>query len=64
MGHALAVRSHTQLAVQMNPFSNPYIIAAVGLTTILQLLLFMLLLYKTSSVLNGLVAGIINLFWI
>jgi Ca2+-transporting ATPase len=39
MGHALAVRSHTQLAVQMNPFSNPYIIAAVGLTTILQLLL-------------------------
>lgn len=39
MGHALAVRSHTQLTVQMNPFSNPYILGAVILTTILQLML-------------------------
>ncbi len=39
MGHALAVRSHTQLTIQMNPFSNPYVLGAVGLTTILQLLL-------------------------
>jgi len=39
MGHALAVRSDTQLTFQLNPFSNPYILAAVGFTTILQLLL-------------------------
>jgi Ca2+-transporting ATPase len=39
MGHALAVRSETQLTMQLNPFSNPYILGAVGLTTILQLLL-------------------------
>jgi Ca2+-transporting ATPase len=39
MGHALAVRSHTQLTIQMNPFSNPYILGAVILTTILQLML-------------------------
>jgi P-type Ca2+ transporter type 2C len=39
MGHALAVRSHTQLTVQMNPFSNPYILGAVILTTTLQLML-------------------------
>jgi Ca2+-transporting ATPase len=39
MGHALAVRSDTQLTIQMNPFSNPYILGAVTLTTGLQLLL-------------------------
>ncbi|MFN5516235.1 MAG: cation-translocating P-type ATPase [Cyanobacteriota bacterium] len=39
MGHALAVRSDTQLTMQLNPFSNPYILGAVGLTTMLQLLL-------------------------
>jgi Ca2+-transporting ATPase len=39
MGHALAVRSDTRLTVQLNPFSNPYLLAAVSLTTILQLLL-------------------------
>jgi Ca2+-transporting ATPase len=39
MGHALAVRSDTQLTIQMNPFSNPYILGAVTLTTLLQLLL-------------------------
>jgi Ca2+-transporting ATPase len=42
MGHALAVRSDTQLIVQLNPFSNPYILAAVGLTTLLQLALLYL----------------------
>ncbi|WP_421658106.1 cation-translocating P-type ATPase [Leptothermofonsia sp. ETS-13] len=39
MGHALAIRSNTQLTIEMNPFSNPYILAAVSLTTILQLML-------------------------
>jgi Ca2+-transporting ATPase len=39
MGHALAVRSDTRLTIQMNPFSNLYVLGAVTLTTILQLLL-------------------------
>ncbi|MBO3460940.1 cation-transporting P-type ATPase [Aetokthonos hydrillicola Thurmond2011] len=39
MGHALAVRSHRQLSLELNPFSNPYLIAAVTLTIILQLML-------------------------
>ncbi|WP_013324284.1 cation-translocating P-type ATPase [Gloeothece verrucosa] len=39
MGHALAVRSDTQLTVQLNPFSNPYVLGAITLTTFLQLLL-------------------------
>ena len=39
MGHALAVRSDTQLTFQMNPKTNLYLWGAVGLTTILQLLL-------------------------
>jgi Ca2+-transporting ATPase len=39
MGHALAIRSDTQLIAQLNPFSNPYILAAVGFTSLLQLLL-------------------------
>ena len=39
MGHALAVRSDTQLTVQLNPFSNPYLLGAVTLTTMLQLML-------------------------
>jgi Ca2+-transporting ATPase len=39
MGHALAIRSDTQLTVQINPFSNPYVLGAVTLTTLLQLLL-------------------------
>jgi Ca2+-transporting ATPase len=39
MGHAMAIRSNTQLTVQLNPFSNPYVLAAVTMTTILQLLL-------------------------
>lgn len=39
MGHALAIRSDVRLAIQMNPFSNPYVLGAVLLTTVLQLLL-------------------------
>jgi P-type Ca2+ transporter type 2C len=39
MGHALAVRSDTQLTVEMNPFSNLYVLGSVVLTTVLQLLL-------------------------
>ena len=39
MGHALAVRSDSQLTIQLNPFSNPYLLAAVVVTTILQLML-------------------------
>ncbi|NJM23784.1 MAG: cation-translocating P-type ATPase [Richelia sp. RM2_1_2] len=39
MGHAIAIRSNNQLTIQVNPFSNPYLLAAVGLTTILQLML-------------------------
>ena len=39
MGHALAVRSDTRLTIQMNPFSNPYVLGAITLTTGLQLLL-------------------------
>lgn len=39
MGHAIAVRSNTRLSVELNPFSNPYLLAAVSVTTVLQLLL-------------------------
>lgn len=39
MGHALACRSNTRLIIELNPFSNPYLLAAVVVTTILQLLL-------------------------
>lgn len=39
MGHALAIRSNTRLLIQVDPFSNPYILASVVFTTILQLLL-------------------------
>ncbi|HEY9771244.1 MAG TPA: cation-translocating P-type ATPase [Coleofasciculaceae cyanobacterium] len=39
MGHALAVRSNTRLTIEMNPFSNLYVLGAVTLTTVLQLLL-------------------------
>lgn len=38
MGHALAVRSDTQLTFQLNPLSNPYLLGAVTVTTVLQLL--------------------------
>lgn len=39
MGHAIAVRSNSRLTLELNPFSNPYILWAVGVTTILQLML-------------------------
>ncbi|MDJ0735270.1 MAG: cation-translocating P-type ATPase [Nostocaceae cyanobacterium] len=39
MGHAMAVRSNNQLTMEMNLFSNLYVLAAVVLTTILQLML-------------------------
>lgn len=39
MGHALAIRSNTRLFIEINPFSNPYILVSVILTSILQLLL-------------------------
>ncbi|MEA5533793.1 cation-translocating P-type ATPase [Crocosphaera sp. XPORK-15E] len=39
MGHAIAARSTTRLAIEMNPFSNIYLWGAVTVTTILQLML-------------------------
>lgn len=39
MGHAIAVRSKTRLTIEVNPFSNPYVLGAVTITTILQLML-------------------------
>ncbi len=39
MGHALAVRSNTRLTIEMNFFSNPYLLGAIALTTVLQVLL-------------------------
>jgi P-type Ca2+ transporter type 2C len=39
MGHALAIRSSRRLTIEMNPFSNPFVIAAVFFTTLLQLAL-------------------------
>lgn len=39
MGHALAVRSLNRLTIEMNPFSNPFLLLSVIVTTLLQLLL-------------------------
>jgi P-type Ca2+ transporter type 2C len=39
MGHALAIRSNNQLTIQMNPFSNLFVLGAVVFTTVLQLML-------------------------
>jgi P-type Ca2+ transporter type 2C len=39
MGHALAVRSDYKLLIQLNPFSNPFLLGAVVVTTLLQLAL-------------------------
>jgi len=39
MGHALAVRSDTRFTFELNPLSNPFILYAVVVTTILQLML-------------------------
>jgi Ca2+-transporting ATPase len=42
MGHAFAIRSNSKLMVELNPFSNPYLLASVVLTSGLQLLLIYL----------------------
>jgi P-type Ca2+ transporter type 2C len=39
MGHAIAIRSNNQLTIQVNPLSNPYVLGAVAVTTVLQLML-------------------------
>lgn len=39
MGHAFAVRSSNRLMVEVNPFSNPFVLVAVVATSILQILL-------------------------
>ena len=39
MGHAIAIRSNNRLTIEINPFSNPFVLAAVVCTTILQLML-------------------------
>ncbi|MEC4892619.1 MAG: cation-translocating P-type ATPase [Oscillatoria sp. PMC 1051.18] len=39
MGHAIAVRSNHKLAIEMNPLGNKFLLAAVVVTTLLQLLL-------------------------
>lgn len=39
MGHAWAVRSQSRLTIELAAFSNPFLLCAVSLTTILQLLL-------------------------
>ncbi|MBW4564209.1 MAG: cation-translocating P-type ATPase [Mojavia pulchra JT2-VF2] len=39
MGHAIAIRSNNRLAIEMNPFSNLFVLGAVVVTTILQLML-------------------------
>ncbi len=39
MGHAMAIRSNSRLTIELNPFSNPFLLMAVSLTTVLQLML-------------------------
>ncbi|MBF2037057.1 MAG: cation-translocating P-type ATPase [Leptolyngbyaceae cyanobacterium T60_A2020_046] len=39
MGHAIAVRSNTQMTYEMSPLSNPFVLVAVVITTVLQLML-------------------------
>ena len=39
MGHAIAVRSDTQMTYEMSPVSNPFVLGAVVITTALQLML-------------------------
>ncbi len=39
MGHAIAIRSNNRLIIEMNPLSNPYVLGAVVVTSILQLML-------------------------
>jgi P-type Ca2+ transporter type 2C len=39
MGHAIAIRSNTQLTMNLNPMTNPYVWGSVILTTLLQMAL-------------------------
>jgi Ca2+-transporting ATPase len=39
MGHAIAIRSNNLLVIEMNPFSNIFVLGSVVVTTILQLML-------------------------
>lgn len=39
MGHALAIRSNTRLMLEVPPFSNPYLLLSVTVTSLLQLML-------------------------
>jgi P-type Ca2+ transporter type 2C len=39
MGHAIAIRSNTQLTLSLNPWTNPYLWGSVVITTLLQLAL-------------------------
>jgi P-type Ca2+ transporter type 2C len=39
MGHAIAIRSNNRLTIEMNPFSNIFVLGSVIVTTILQLML-------------------------
>ena len=39
MGHALTCRSDKKLIIELNPFSNPYLLVSVIFTTVLQLAL-------------------------
>jgi len=39
MGHVLAIRSNSRLTVELNPFSNPYVLVSVVFTSLLQLAL-------------------------
>lgn len=39
LGHAIAIRSNTQLTLELNSFSNPYVLSACTLTSVLQLML-------------------------
>jgi len=39
MGHAIAIRSNTQLTMELNPMTNIFVWAAVIVTTALQLML-------------------------
>jgi Ca2+-transporting ATPase len=39
MGHAIAVRSDNRLTLETSPWSNPFVLFAVVMTTVLQLML-------------------------
>ena len=39
MGHAIAIRSNTQLTIELDPRTNPYVWGSVIMTTVLQLVL-------------------------